>query len=265
MYAVDELAERYRTAILYARAGLECAGLFGMGHVSPSALSPMAIAKADGFTVGSYYCADLGALPATGGIAPWEDQWGANDLSQVVDTTYRPQLVVESTLGRRASITGDGVDDHFNGGPNPPVPGTTPYTMRLVARCNAWVSGGRLLGGTIRCGAASETIMAFNTGAFLTAELPMADDVWTRLKLYSSNSAADYFQAGPVANIDTTNLGNGDRGAIPIFSAQSGPADVSSFSLASFLYCSGADLSAAADTVLDQFYRAYYGANVTLG
>jgi hypothetical protein len=262
-YAIDALAERYKTAIRQIREGADCSAVFhGIGQVSPNALSPIAIAVADGITSGSYYCADLGVNIATGGVSPWEDMWGANDVSQAVSTSFRPQQVTESTLNRRASITGDGADDRLAGGPEPPLPGTTPYTMRLVARCNTWVSGGRLLGGAIRGGTTSQTIVAFNTGAFVTSELTMTDGVWYRIKLYSSNSAADHFRVG--SSVDTTNLQNGDRTALPIFSDASG-ANIGAFSLANLLYGLGADLSAAADVALERFYFSYYGTNITLG
>jgi hypothetical protein len=274
-YEIDGLVEYYRGELLALRQGYDCASpIHGIGGgIGANLLTPIAIAKADGVTSGSYYCADRGITTGAVGVTQWNDLWGVRNFTQVSATTSRQPgyTKYESTLKRRGCVSGDGVDDYLLNGPDSPVPSSTTKTSwRLVARCNGWVSDGRLIGGVLRGGTSSQTIRAFNSGTD-GGMLTMTDSTWYRIRHHLSNSTDDYCQVGLFSNIDHTNLGAGDRSGATCFTQLAGaPSALGAYSIANILYLLGtsthtSELSPDADLLLDRFYTRYYGTNVTVG
>lgn len=81
---------------------------------------PIAIAEAYGLTVQLYYIADDPELSGVTAVGTWNERVFGRDLiakntatGPVVDTIRPSRTEADSTLGNRASIKGDGVDDRL--------------------------------------------------------------------------------------------------------------------------------------------------------
>lgn len=130
--------------------GASEAGAGGSGPLPPTCGidDPIAIAESLGLIVEMYYHPDDPELSGVTSVSNWNDRKNNRDLlakdgSGVLVPAYNPsRLEADPTLGNRASVTGDGVDDRLIenswSGPGKPSQATPWGFVQLAVKYGTW-------------------------------------------------------------------------------------------------------------------------------
>lgn len=178
---------------------------------------PIAIAEAAGLTVKLYYIADDPNITVVSGVSNWPDRKNGFPLLQT-NTSWQPALLgSDTTLGNRASVTCDGVDDRiientWNGPGSPSA--TNPWGfIQLSVKYVAWHRARQGWGSQVlpTRGVHTGETRSWrhdNGGAPIIITAHSADGEWTRTIHQFSGTGVDWACAGATCQTKTNTGGS---------------------------------------------------------
>lgn len=257
---VTNHSKNLRTLGLGGTACMPCAS-------TATAIGPLDPLSFLGMTPQVYFQADVGVTQSGGQVSQWDDQ--SPSITHGIQATGGAQPLIttaDATLGNRASILGDGVDDSLNVGWNVADPDVAPTFVAIVFRAITWGTARNIWGSASNVAMFIQTVSSpgirfinvSGIGTPVNNGAPVG--VWTRGFLLFNNMASDYLTLAGTTTTGTATGGNNPN-SIALFSRVG-----NAFANVAIAHFSGwgADFSSGQKTAFDSWVTSWTSGAVAI-